>query len=209
MTSRTSVSIRRDHVLRRESGLRRLLDQLVAGARREADLELLEHRLLEPALGQVPARRLGLGRLPQIRRVELCRTRQQRLQPPTLRLAPLGRRVLGLSLELDVRAIGEELERLHEVESLCLLDERENVALGAAAEADVDLLDGIHLERRRALVVKRAALHQLRPDALELRALLDQSLEVDRVPNPVFRLRRVPRHQKPCGTARSVKTRIA
>ena len=71
---------------------------------------------------------------------------------PALGLA----RILGLALQLDPAAIGQQLERRLEVHALGLLHEREHVPLGLAAEAVVDLLHRVDPERGRALVVERA-----------------------------------------------------
>ncbi len=58
--------------------------------------------------------------------------------------------------------------------------------LGPAAEAVVDLLDGVDAERRRALVVERAEpLRAVRCRAPELRARADDLGEVDGVPDPL------------------------
>src|SRR5206468_1047108 len=90
-------------------------------------------------------------------------------------------RVVALALELDVRAIGQELQRLHEVEPLRLLDEVEDVALLTAAEAEEHLFRGVDRERRAALVVKRAKTDPLAPHPPQIRPLGDEAVEVDRV----------------------------
>ena len=79
------------------------------------------------------------------------------MQP--LAALPAGRRcrVLLLGLQLDPEAVGERLERASEVEPLGLHHEVERVARLPAPEAVVVLLVRADVERRRALVVERAA----------------------------------------------------
>ena len=117
--------------------------------------------------------------------------------------------VLGDDLELHSRAVRKPLERLREVEPMRLLDPVEDVALLAAAEAVEDLLARVDRQRGGPLVVKHATTHPLAARATQVGALGDQRVHVDSVPDPVLRLLRVARHQKPCGTARSENTLIA
>ena len=56
----------------------------------------------------------------------------------------------------DVRPLGQPLHRLHEGQVLDLLQEGEDVAALAAAEAVVVAAGRADLERRRLLVVERA-----------------------------------------------------
>ena len=179
---------------------------------READPELAQHVLLEPALGQVRASRGRLAGLPQDPHVVGGGALEQREQP-LARLPALGlARILGLALELDVRALGEPLERRAEVEPLRLHGEREHVAARAAAEAVVELLDGIDAERRRPLLVERAQAGQPPlAGGLELGAGADELDEVDGVADALARVAGVARHQpaRPCGTKRSVQARMA
>src|SRR6185503_14501163 len=67
-----------------------------------------------------------------------------------------------LVLEGDPEAVGEPLDRLGEVEVLRLLDEAHDVAALPAAEAVVELLDGIDGEARRPLLVERAPAREAR-----------------------------------------------
>src|SRR2546430_13164327 len=70
---------------------------------------------------------------------------------------PRGRaRILLLALQLDAVAVGEVLQRTDEVQALGLLYEGEHVAARPAAEAVVDLLDGIGAEGWRALLMEGA-----------------------------------------------------
>ena len=115
---------------------------------------------------------------PQWRRVEQALAAQALL----LRLG-----VLGLALELDPEALGEQLERALEVDALDLLDEREDVAGGIAAEAVIDLLLGVDAERGRALLVEGAAPLVARgPGAAQLGVRGDELDEVDGVADAVL-----------------------
>ena len=138
------------------AGAVRSADHAVPRARREADAELPQHVLLEPAPGEVVARRSRLVRLPEHAHVVGGRALEQCEQPLALGPALGVARVLGVALELDPGALGERLERGGEVQPLRLHRELEDVTARAAAEAVVELLDRIDAERRRALVVERA-----------------------------------------------------
>jgi hypothetical protein len=63
-------------------------------------------------------------------------------------------RVLLLALELDAIAVGQQLDRLGEVEPVLLLDELDHVAADPAAEAVVELLGRLDRKGRRALLVE-------------------------------------------------------
>jgi hypothetical protein len=69
----------------------------------------------------------------------------------------LGSRRQLFVLERHSETPGEPFHRTDEVEALLRLDEADEVALRLAAEAVVELLDGVHREARRALVVEGAA----------------------------------------------------
>ena len=117
------------------------------------------------------------------------------MQPLPAAAALLGRRVVLLALHPHVEALGQELHRLLELERLGLLDELEGVAALAAAEAVVELLLGVHGERRRALVVERAQPGPARADPPQVGLLADQVDHVHRVPDAVDRVLREQRHQ--------------
>src|SRR6185437_5061480 len=99
----------------------------------------------------------GLAGLPQVAGVEARRVLQQRQQPALLvaALLRLGRRLLVG--DLDAEAVTQPLHGGDEVEVLGVLDEADGVAAALAAETVVLLVDGVDRERRRALVVERAA----------------------------------------------------
>ena len=75
-----------------------------------------------------------------------------------------------LVFELDVETVGEPFDRACKVELLGLAHERDQIALGAASEAVVELVRSIDGEARRTLLVERAAAHVARPGLAELRA---------------------------------------
>ena len=123
--------------------------------------------------------------------------------------ALLRTRVVGLALDPHVEALRQQLHGLLEVERLGLLDELEGVAPLAAAEAVVELLLGIHGERRRALVVERAEPGPARADPAQVRLLPDEVHHVHGIAHAVDRVLREQRHQNPCGTDRFSNSRIA
>ncbi len=167
----------------------------IPGVRRVADTELTQDLLVEAPLLQVVAGRLRLPRLPQKSLVEGGGPVEQRVQP----LAPLAAcrslRRLVLGLELDAETVRQRLERALEVEPLGEHHEGERVAGLRTAEAVVVLLVGAHVERRRALVMERAAAEvavDAAPRQLHLRA--DERQHVDRVAHAVARIRGVATH---------------
>ena len=148
-------------------------DLLLVG--RVAELEALRHLPRHAALVQIGARALRQRALAQDAMVEGGGQRQQ-LAPPVLP-APPGRdlRAQLLVFERDVEAVGQPLDGAHEVERVARLDIGDRVAADPAAVAVVELLGRVDVERRRALVVERAAadplgarLAQLRVGAREL-----------------------------------------
>src|SRR5690348_7447154 len=93
----------------------------------------------------------------------------ERAQP--LACGRLGRLLIGLALtraalQRDAGALGQERQRLTEVHALLLLDEGEDVAVLATAEAAI-VAFRVDVERRRALAVEGA-------EALECLARLPQ-----------------------------------
>src|SRR5215203_3147004 len=85
--------------------------------------------------------------------------------PLSFRLRP---RVLLIALELDPVAIGQQLDRLREVEAVFLLDELDHVAADPAAEAVVELFLPLDGERGRALVVEGTEADVTRPLAAQV-----------------------------------------
>src|SRR5262249_5372627 len=62
-----------------------------------------------------------------------------------------------LHLDRNSKTLREPLDGAHEVEVLRLPDERDDIAALPAAEAVVELVDRVHRERRRLLLVERTA----------------------------------------------------
>ena len=86
------------------------------------------------------------------------------------------------------------LDRLLEVERLGGLHEADRVTRGAAAEAVVQPVLGVHRERRRALVVERAEARVARSDPSQIGARANELDHVDRVLDPIDRVSRVKAH---------------
>ena len=178
---------------------------------READAELAQRRLLQSTAGQVLARRHALLGVPQHALVVAARSPQQ-LEEAVAAPAAIGlARVLLGALQRDVVAVGEILDRADEVSALGLLDEGDRVALRLAAEAVVQLVRWLDAERRRALVMKRAAPGVgVRADTAQLGARADEVQHVDRVLDGPDRVLGVARHQRANarGTASSSYARM-
>ena len=129
-----------EQLLAGELALMGLLRQRLR-ARREAEPERAADLLAEPSPGEVRPRVLGAGRIPQAALVERRRRREQLAEPVAPPPLGLDARRRLLVLELDPEAVGEPFDGAGEVEVLRLLDERDQVAAGAAAEAVVELVD--------------------------------------------------------------------
>ena len=144
----------------REPALARLRDEPLAAGQPEP--ELLRDLVAEPAAGEVLAHRgAGLG-LPQRALEVRGRLLEQRGQPLAAPSRGVGPRRALLVLEGDPEPVGEPLDRLGEVEILRLLDEADDVAALPAAEAVVELVDGIDGEARRPFLVEGAAPREAR-----------------------------------------------
>ena len=149
-------------------------------AQREAEPVLAADLLPEAATGEVvPRERAGL-RLPEVPLVEARSSIEQGEQ--TLAATParvlLRRRLLVL--DPDVEAVGEPLDRTGEVELLGLADEGDQVSLGAAAEAVVELVGRVDREARRAFLVEGAAAGEAAAHLAELRPVRDHGDHVGR-----------------------------
>ena len=125
-------------------------------AEREPQPVLAAHLFAERAAREVVARVRPRRRIPEDALVVGGRGIEQREQP----LAPLPARIRLwrdlVVLERNVEPIREPLDRADEVELLRVADERDQVALRAAAEAVVELLERVDGEARRPLLVERA-----------------------------------------------------
>ena len=123
----------------------------------EAEPKVTADLLVQTASLQIVTRHAARLRLPERALVERRGLLEQGDEPLTsLAGGVLGRRAL-LVLDRHAEPLAEPLDRAREVEPLRLSHERDQVALRAAAEAVVELVDRVDRERRRALVVERAA----------------------------------------------------
>src|SRR5581483_8529112 len=185
---------RRAELVEREPLLERLPHER-RPAEGEPEPELATDGLLEAAALQVVAGHpadLGVPERPLVERRRLVEERKQAVAPPPRRL--LGRRAL-LVLERDAEPLGKPLDRAGEVEALRLAHEGDEVALRAAAEAVVELVDRVDGERRRALVVEGAAARVTRARLAQLGAPGDDLHEVGRRLHRLDRGVLDPRHQ--------------
>ena len=131
-------------------------EQPVPRIRRKADLPRLRDFRAEAALAHVVPR--GVRRLSahELLMEKFRRLRVQREQPaPQIRALVVRLRHLGLG-DFDVRLVRQFAHRGREVHVLVIHHEAEHRSARAAAEAFENLPVRIHVERRRALVVKRA-----------------------------------------------------
>jgi hypothetical protein len=143
----------------------------------------VERRLpVEAALGEELPRRRRLGRTELlgvegrrggVGRDESCPLADRRAVGPARRPA-----TVVLVVQFDVGAAGEPLDRLAERQMVDLLDERNDIATGIAAETMPQVSRGCDVERRRLLVVERAeALQAPAAGALELQVLTDHLVD--------------------------------
>src|SRR5262249_53925043 len=126
--------------------------------------------LLPEAAAPEVAACVGAGlRLPEVAFVERGSGVEYRVETVA---APAPGVLLGggfLVVQRDVEALSEPLDSTHEVDAFGLLDERDRVAGGAAAEAIVEPLLRADGERWRPLVVERAKPREPRTRAAKLR----------------------------------------
>ena len=163
--------------------------------RRVADPELAQGLLAEAAPEQVVAGAGRLPRLPQVARVVGRGARQERIQTLVAGAPGGGGRILLFALQPHAETVRQRLERAFEIEPLGLHHEVERRPRLRAAEAVIELLVRAHVERRRALVVERAATEvAVLPGAPQLDLRLDERHHVDRVPYAIDRVGGVPAH---------------
>ena len=111
-----------------------------------------------------------------------------------------------LARDLEADGAGEVLHRLREVDVLVVHQEAEGIAAGAAAEAVVELLLGVHREGRRLLVVEGAAGAVVLAGLLQLHPAVDHVDDVDPLEQVVQEvLRYAAGHQR--GTGRWARGR--
>ena len=154
-----------------EAGRLELLDRVAPTLRRaheavpalgrQPDAVAFDHLVAQPAPREVGARRRPRRIGAEPAGIPARRLVEQRAQTILAASPRLLDRVVLLVLELDPVARGEPLDRAGEIDRLGLPHEIDHVALGAAAEAEVHLLAGVHGERRGTLLVERTAAHPL------------------------------------------------
>ena len=110
-----------------------------------------------PFLGREPAllEERPRGRVRVEIRAEERRREAQRLRRTRL-LAAIHTRAAPPHRKRDAREPGQIRDRVREFEALGLPDERDRVPLRAAAEAVIETLVGMHVERRAFFGVERA-----------------------------------------------------
>jgi hypothetical protein len=144
---------------------------------------------------QVGARTGGLAGLPEEALVEARGRVEQLQQSLALGTSPIGLGGRLVVLQLDAVAVGQPFHRGREVERLRRLHESDRIALRLAPEAVVDLLERVHPERARPLLVERAAPSPLAAGALHLRAAGDKVDHVDGLLHGLDALAADPRHR--------------
>ena len=149
------LSPRPDELVQREAGGEQVPGQDIPAGRGVPATEPGRRGRVEAARGEERGRRRRLGGA-QLGGVELGGP-LVRLQQPGLGAAvALHRGAAALVGELEADPVGEPLDGLDEPDDLDLLQERDRVAVLAAAEAVEGAVAGAHVERRRLLVVERA-----------------------------------------------------
>jgi hypothetical protein len=144
---------------------------------RPAELELARYVAPDTARLEILARRSGVECVQQSFVIPLDGLLHRRHR----RLAFLtGRSGVGVVVQFDASAIGQESQRVHEVEVLDLAHERDLVTRGATAKAVVAALFGVHRERRGLLPVKRAQSGPATTGLLQGDGLTDQGHNVGR-----------------------------
>ena len=141
-------------LLQRESALASLRDE--ACAAREPEAELTSDLVSQPAACEVLAYGRARLRLPQYALEVRGRLFEQRAEPLPPAADGIGLRRGFLVLEGHAEPVGEPLDRAGEVEVLGFLDEADDVAALAAAEAVVQLVDGVDGEARSPFLVEGA-----------------------------------------------------
>ena len=175
--------------------------ELIPLVGRPADLEPSRRVAVEAAAAQVLAGRRRLRATPA---AAGGTPRSRRPPPPTsLALRDLRlTRALVVVAERDAGLPREALDRVDEVEVLQLPHERDRVTRRLAAEAAVQAHLGVHVERRRLLLVERAQAPVAAPDLLQRELLADERDDVGRLPDPHHVLVEDP-HSAPEATPRT------
>jgi hypothetical protein len=142
-----------------------------------ADLEALQGLGRQPAFGDIVPRALPRSRA-ECQAVHLHRLLHHLDQPGQPVLAFGRLRVVALFRHRDPGIAGQYLDRLDERDILDLLDEGDRIALRLAAEAVIEPLAVIDMERRRLFLMERARCPEISLGGVRL-ALVPQHLAPD------------------------------
>ena len=145
------------------------LEHFVPGVGREADHELVDGLAREAALLRVLAR----ARVVRQHAREVLRDAQVHVVERRGAARGVGL-AAGLARHVEPESSRQLLDRLGERQLVVFHEEAERRAVRAAAEAVIELLDRAHPERRRLLVVERAAGAVFAAGFLELDARADE-----------------------------------
>ena len=156
-----------------------------AASRRIAEVPVLRRAAPEPAAMQVGTGRGGAGiaRAHELQMVEILG-----LLAGEHHALALGTRHAPATdlLDVDVGTVRQRAYRLGKLEMLGFHDVAEDVAAFAAAKAVPKLRVRVDLERRRLLVVERAAPPEQAPLLFEHDTLRDERHQVDRLADPPY-----------------------
>jgi hypothetical protein len=145
--------------------------------------------VLQAPITEIVARRLGLRALPQGALIERRGPREQLVQAFPAPASLLGLGVLLHGLERDPEAVGQRLQRTHEVKALGLHHVGEGVATGLAAEAVVEPFVGADVKGPGPLVMKRAVAEvAVDPGAAQIDPCAHEAHHVDRLKDAVARI---------------------
>ena len=140
---------------------------------RVAEAKALDCRHVEPARVEIGA---CLVALRQLALIELRRRIEQRVQVGRI----LERaRAAALVRDLEADALGQFFDSIGKLHAVVVHQKADRAAVRATAEAVVELLGRTDRERRRALVVERAARAPVAPGLAQWHALLDHLDDVD------------------------------
>ena len=141
--------------------------------RRVAEIEFRDRRVVEPAVGEVRARGFV--------RAELAAEERRRGFEHGVKVRRVFARRLASAFvgHLDAGAARELFDCVGKFEAVVIHEEADRAPVRAAAEAVIELLGGAHGERRRTLVVERAARGPVAAGLFERHAFLDHVDDVD------------------------------
>jgi hypothetical protein len=95
---------------------------------------------------------------------------------------------VAAAAEFDAGAVGQDAQRVEEIDPVALDHEVDRVAAGLAAETVEKLLRGVDVKRRRLFLVERAESDETLAAALERHALSDEFHDVRGLENLRFKI---------------------